>query len=518
MHDSATQALQPPLLQVVGAEKHFGATRALDGVDLEVHRGKVHAIIGENGAGKSTLLNILSGAVRPDGGSIFFQGLSYHPSDPLEALRRGIAYIHQELSLCPHLSVAENILLGTEPRRGGWLDQRKMNQMAGQILELFHHPNITPECRVADLTIAERQIVEICRALAQHPSLILMDEPTSSLQRADVKKLFEFIRHLRDSGIGIIYISHFLEEVREIGDEFTVLRDGKRVLCGRLHDATDANLIAAMVGRPLQELFPARACVSTTESVLSVEALRSRPALHHASFNLRRGEVLGISGLIGSGCTELLRAVFGLDHADGGSVAVFGKPLSLRGGPKTRIAAGVGWLSEDRNGEGLALTLSVADNISLTNFRTCSRGGWIDLAKQQQQAKECADAVNIKAPSMTVPVQYLSGGNQQRVVLARLLHQGCEIFLLDEPTRGVDVGSKKQIYELIASLARSGNAVLIVSSYLPELFGICDRLAVMSRGYLSAARPIDEWTPETVLQAAIGADIKGTSLPGAIPG
>ena len=227
MHDSATQALQPPLLQVVGAEKHFGATRALDGVDLEVHRGKVHAIIGENGAGKSTLLNILSGAVRPDGGSIFFQGLSYHPSDPLEALRRGIAYIHQELSLCPHLSVAENILLGTEPRRGGWLDQRKMNQMAGQILELFHHPNITPECRVADLTIAERQIVEICRALAQHPSLILMDEPTSSLQRADVKKLFEFIRHLRDSGIGIIYISHFLEEVREIGDEFTVLRDGK---------------------------------------------------------------------------------------------------------------------------------------------------------------------------------------------------------------------------------------------------------------------------------------------------
>jgi ribose transport system ATP-binding protein len=518
MGDPTTQALQPPLLQVVGVGKHFGATRALDGVDLEVHIGQVHAIIGENGAGKSTLLNILSGAVRPDRGSIRFQGVPYHPSDPLEARQRGIAYIHQEISLCPHLSVAENILLGTEPRRRGWLDQRKMKQRAGEILELFRHPNLTLECRVADLTLPDRQIVEICRALAQHPSLILMDEPTSSLQRTDVEKLFEFIRQLRDSGIGIIYISHFLEEVREIGDEFTVLRDGKRVLCGRLQDATDANLITAMVGRPLQEFFPVRARVSNAESVLNVEGLSSHFGLRCASFNLRKGEVLGISGLIGSGRTELLRALFGLDRADGGSVIVLGKPLSLHGGPQTRIAAGIGWLSEDRNGEGLAVTLSVADNISLTNFRPCSHGGWIDLAKQRQLAKQRADQLNVKAPSMTVPVQFLSGGNQQRVALARLLHQGCEIFLLDEPTRGVDVGCKKQIYELIASLARSGKAVLIVSSYLPELFGVCDRLAVMSRGYLSPARSIDEWTPETVLQAAIGADIKGTSLSGPMPG
>jgi len=518
MGDPTTQALQPPLLQVVGVEKHFGATRALAGVELEVHRGRVHAIIGENGAGKSTLLNILSGAIRPDRGSIRFQGFAYHPSDPLEARQRGIAYIHQEISLCPHLSVAENILLGSEPRRRGWLDPRKMNQRAGEILKLFRHPNLTPECRVGDLTLPERQIVEICRALAQNPSLILMDEPTSSLQRSDVQKLFEFIRNLRDSGIGIIYISHFLEEVREIGDEFTVLRDGKTVLSGRLQDVTDANLITAMVGRPLQDFFPAGARVSTSESVLSVEALSSGPGVRYASFNLLKGEVLGISGLVGSGCTELLRAVFGLDHADSGSVTVLGKQLALRGGPQTRIAAGMGWLSEDRNGEGLALTLSVADNISLTNFRTCSRGGWIDLAKQRQLAKQCADAVNVKAPSMTVPVQLLSGGNQQRVALARLLHQGCKVFLLDEPTRGVDVGSKKQIYDLIASLARSGKAVLIVSSYLPELFGICDRLAVMSRGYLSPARPIREWTPETVLQAAIGTDVNGTSSSGAIPG
>ena len=511
MSSSAAQALEPPLLEVIGVAKHFGATRALDGVDLEVRPGHVHAIIGENGAGKSTLLNILSGAVRPDRGSIRLKGLPYHLSDPLEALRRGIAYIHQEISLCPHLSVAENILLGAEPRRGLWVDHQKMNEVAAEILEPFHHANIVPDRSVSDLRLPERQIVEICRALARRPSLILMDEPTSSLQRADVEKLFSSIRHLRDSGIGIIYISHFLEEIREVADEFAVLRDGKKVLNGRLQDVSDPALIAAMVGRPLQDFFPPRARVSSNETVLRVESLSSGTALRNASFNLRKGEVLGISGLIGSGQTELLRAVFGLNPANGGTVEVFGKRLAPGGGPKARITAGIGWLSEDRSGEGLALALSVADNISLTNFRAVSRGGWIDLEKQKKQAKQCTDAVRVKASSMTVPVQSLSGGNQQRVALARLLHQGCRIFLLDEPTRGVDVGSKKHIYELIASLVRSGNSVLIVSSYLPELFGVCDRLAVMSRGYLSPTRPIEEWTPEMVLQAAIGTDSQGTS-------
>ena len=495
-----------PLLHISGVKKHFGATRALDGVDLQVGRGEVHAIIGENGAGKSTLMNILSASVRPDAGQIRFQGFPYAPSGPLQARRLGIAHIHQELSLCPHLSVAENIFLGIEPKRAGWVDQAQLNQQAAEILEAFHHPGITPQRRVADLNIAARQIVEISRALAQRASLILMDEPTSSLQRMDVERLFEFIRKLRDSGISVVYISHFLEEVREIADTFTVLRDGQSVLSGAIQDVTNEKLIAAMVGRPVQDLLPARAGSTISDCALRVQDLNAPPDFENVSFELHRREILGIAGLIGSGRTELLRTLFGLQASHAGSISVFGQPLPLHGNPYSRITRGVGYLSEDRKGEGLALSLSVADNITLTNFAPCSQWGWIDLEQQKQQTEVWAEAVKIKGPGVGSPVQRLSGGNQQKVAIARLLHQGCEIFLLDEPTRGVDVGSKSQIYDAITSLARAGKAVLMVSSYLPELFGICDRLAVMSRGHLSAARSIDEWTPESVMEAAIGQD------------
>lgn len=491
-------------LEISGLQKHFGATPALDGVDLAVGAGEVHAIIGENGAGKSTLMNILAASLRPDAGTITLQGLPYRPADPLEARRRGIAHIHQELSLCPHLSVAENIFLGMEPRRLGWLDRRRLNDRAGELLETFHHPAITPHGRVSDLPLAARQIVEICRALAQHASLILMDEPTSSLQRADVDRLFFMIRRLRESGISIIYISHFLEEVREIANTCTVLRDGKSVVTGPTQDLPDERLITAMVGRSVKELFPDRSPAAVSEQILEVKNLAAPLAVREASLELRRGEILGIAGLIGSGRTELVRALFGLEKAQAGTISVFGKPLPPHGAPETRIVRGLGYLSEDRKGEGLALSLSLADNITFTNFASCSRRGWIDLSKQREQAQKSAHAVQVRAATMDVPVQKLSGGNQQKAALARLLHQGCEIFLLDEPTRGVDVASKAQIYALIVSLARAGKAILMVSSYIPELFGLCDRLAVMSRGRLSAARPIVEWTPESVLQAAIG--------------
>jgi ribose transport system ATP-binding protein len=338
--------------------------------------------------------------------------------------------------------------------------------------------------------------------LAQRASLILMDEPTSSLQRADVERLFRFIRQVRDSGIAIIYISHFLEEVREIADNCTVLRDGKHVVTGPLRDIPNQKLIAAMVGRPVKDLFPARSPVVASDCALEVQNLNA-PGVHDANLRVHRGEILGVAGLIGSGRTELLRALFGLQKAHAGNITVFGHLLPLQRTPAIRIALGMGYLSEDRKGEGLALALSVADNITLTNFSSCSHWGWIDLLKQQKQGQERAESVQVRTATMKTAVQKLSGGNQQKVAIARLLHQGCEIFLLDEPTRGVDVGSKAQIYELIASLARSGKAILLVSSYLPELFGICDRLAVMRRGRLSPARPIGEWTPETVLQEAI---------------
>jgi ribose transport system ATP-binding protein len=494
-------------LQISGLQKRFGATPALDGVDLAVRQGEVHAIIGENGAGKSTLMNILAASLRPDAGAITLQGLPYRPANQLEGRRRGIAYIHQELSLCSHLSVAENIFLGMEPRHSGWLDRRRLNGDAEELLKTFHHPAITPQRRVSDLPLSARQIVEICRALAQHASLILMDEPTSSLQRADVERLFLLIRRLRESGISVIYISHFLEEVREIADTCTVLRDGKSVITGPIQDLSNERLITAMVGRSVNELFPAhspRSQAAISECVLEVKHLAAPPAVREASLQLRRGEILGIAGLIGSGRTELVRALFGLEKAHTGEINAFGKPLPLHGPPEIRIARGVGYLSEDRKGEGLALSLSVADNITFTNFASCSRRGWIDLSKQQEQAQKSAHAVSVRAASMDVAIQKLSGGNQQKAAIARLLHQGCDIFLLDEPTRGVDVTSKAQIYALIVSLARSGKAILVVSSYLPELFGLCDRLAVMNRGCLSAARPIAEWTPESVLQSAIG--------------
>lgn len=495
--------LTEPLLEISGLRKHFGPTRALDGADLTIGSGEVHAIIGENGAGKSTLMNILSATIKSDSGAIRFQGKPYHPSDPLEARRAGIAHIHQELSLCPHLTVAENIFLGIEPHHGGLLDRSALQRKTEGILLSFHHPAIKPERRVGDLPIAARQIVEICRALAQQASLILMDEPTSSLQRDDIERLFESIRRLRDSGISLIYISHFLEEVREVCDRFTVLRDGKTVLSGELESTPNEKLLTAMVGREVSELFPLHGEPGASDVLLEVQNLQAA-GISQVSLELRRGEIFGIAGLIGSGRTELLRAIFGLERVKTGTIEIDGLSLSSTGGPEARIARGVGYLSEDRQGEGLAGSLSVADNVTLTNFKPFARAGWIDLAEQERQAEQVAKAIDVRARNMNVPVQRLSGGNQQKVAIARLLHQGCEIFLLDEPTRGVDVGSKAQIYETIVSLARSGKSVLMVSSYLPELFGICDRLAVMSRGHLSPARPISEWTPETVLNAAIG--------------
>jgi ribose transport system ATP-binding protein len=452
-------------------------------------------------------MNIVSGALPPDSGEMRLNGQPYRPSGPLSARRSGIAHIHQELSLCSHLTVAENILLGAEPGRFGWLDGAAMNRRAAEILSAFGHSDIAPTRVVAELPIAPRQIVEISRALAQNAALLLMDEPTSSLPRRDVERLFAAIRRLRDSGISVIYISHILEEVREIAGRYTVLRDGVSVVTGALNEVTNAQIVAAMVGRPVEQLYPHRAAAPPGAPLLQVRGLNA-PLLRDASFELRRGEVLGIAGLLGAGRTEMLRALFGLAPADSGEVVMSAPASALPArqvSPGVALSRGAGYLSEDRKGEGLALGLSVADNVTLSNLRSCSRWGWLRRGQQHQQARAQMQRLNIKARDSESPVASLSGGNQQKVVLARLLHQRAEILLLDEPTRGVDVGSKAQIYQAISELAAAGKAVLMVSSYLPELFGMCDRLAVMSRGRLSPARPIAEWTPESVMQAAIGA-------------
>ena len=493
-----------PILELRDMRKAFGKTVALSGLNLSLRRGEVHALIGENGAGKSTLMNIISGVFPADGGTIEIKGKPYAPESPADGRRHGIALIHQELSILPHLSVAENIMIGVENSRLGWMDRRAINRHAEGVLRNFDHPEIRPEMPAGKLSTAAQQVVEVCRALAANAEIILMDEPTSSLHRDDVRRLFALIRGLKKDGISIIYISHFLEEVREIADSYTVIRDGKDISTGRIADVADDLLISQMVGRPVENLFPKRQA-HLGETVLKVENLSMPPQLLDASFDLRRGEILGIAGLVGAGRTDLVRAIFSLEQPTEGTITVCNRRTPARRRTAAqRLAEGLGYLSEDRKSEGLALPLSLADNITMTRFSSCSRLGWLNLSKQRSQAARLIEDTGVRASSTSQPVSTLSGGNQQKVLMARLIHQDADVLLLDEPTRGIDIGSKSKIYETINNLAESGKAVLMISSYLPELFGMCDRLAVMTRGRLSPVRDISEWTPELVLQTAIG--------------
>jgi ribose transport system ATP-binding protein len=494
-----------PLLELRDIAKRFGPTVALAGVNLSLNAGEVHALIGENGAGKSTLMNILSGALRADAGEMMLDGKMYAPASPVEARASGIALIHQELSLCPHLSVAENILLGAERARFGWFDWEGARRQAFEVLEVFNHAEIRPERRVGELSAPARQVVEICRAIAARARIVLMDEPTSSLQREDVDRLFMLINRLKASGAAIIYISHFLEEVRQIADRFTVLRDGRSVAAGAMADVTNDELIAQMVGRAIEQLFAERPQHEAGEVILEARELSAPPGLKSASFELRRGEVFGIAGLMGSGRTELVRALYGLDALASGTLTIKQQPVAPRSTADARLKRGLGYLSEDRKGEGLALALSLSDNTTMTAMRSCATAwGWLNLMRQKQQVEALIERLKIKARTPQQPARTLSGGNQQKIAVARLLYQDADVLLLDEPTRGVDIGSKAHIYENIARLADAGKAVLMVSSYLPELFGLSDRLAVMSRGRLSEARPINQWTPESVMKIAIG--------------
>jgi ribose transport system ATP-binding protein len=482
------------VLRLRGLRKRFGATVALDGVDLDIAAGEVHALIGENGAGKSTLLNILSGNTRPDAGELSLEGAPYAPRDPGEARARGVAHVHQELALCPHLPVAENIFLGIEPASRGWLRKDVLLGRAAALLSEFGRREIDPRTRTADLSLPDRQVVEICRALACDARVILMDEPTSSLQRGDVERLFRLIEQLRGRGLAVVYISHFLEEVREIADRYTILRDGRSIESGDLRGVSDERLIAQMVGRAVDR--PVSRALERERRIppdvaLAVRDFAVPPRVKQASFELRRGEVLGIAGLIGSGRTELIRGLYGLIPSSGSVVGDRGA---------------LGYLSEDRKGEGLALQMSIADNLTITRYSSCARRGWIDRARQLVQSEAIMQRLRIKAPGPGTAVDRLSGGNQQKVTLGRLLHQDADVLLLDEPARGIDVASKGEVYRQIGALASEGKAILVVSSYLPELFTICDRLAVMTRGRLSPARPIAEWTPVSVMEAAIGAE------------
>lgn len=479
---------------VRGVRKAFGATIALDGVTLDARAGEVHAVLGENGAGKSTLMAILGGALAPDAGTVTLDGAPFAPRDPAAARDAGVATVHQELSSCLHLSVEENVVLGREPARFGVVDARARRAKTEAVLRrvLGDRARIAPDAKVADLSPADQQLVEIARALADDDCRVLiLDEPTSSLAADDAERLFAIVRKLRDGGMTVLYISHFLEEVRKVADRYTVLRDGATVASGDIADATIGDLVASMAGRRVEQLFP-RSARTAGDVVLRVRGLFGDDELA-----VRRGEIVGVAGLVGAGRTELLRAIFGLDDVKRGSVTV----ASFTGAatPAQRLAQGVGMLSEDRKGEGLALTMSIADNVTLSKSPAL-----ISPARQRGAARRWLDELAIRAQGPDQRVSELSGGNQQKVALARLLHHDVDVLLLDEPTRGIDIASKAQIYRALDRLAAAGKAVVMTSSYLPELFGVCDRIAVMCRGKLGAARAVGEWTEHAVLEAATG--------------
>ncbi len=500
-----------PFLEMVGLSKSFGATRALERVDLAVESGEVRGLVGENGSGKSTLMRILAGVLPPDEGTMRLGGAEYAPRSPADDRRLGVAMVHQELSLCNHLSVAENVFLGVEPRRLGWLARRELERRTKDALSRLGYPDLSVQTQVRKLPIAMRQIVEIARAVAVGCRVVVFDEPTSSLTEDDARRLFEVVRSLKESGHAVVYISHFLDEIREVCDTVTVLRDGRVVhsdggqqspfSADRVEGLTSEEIVRRMVGRAVDELYP-RTDRNPGEVLLEVRGLSGLQRPTEADLSLRRGEVLGIAGLNGSGRTELLRAIFGLDPVVRGQVRVGG--ILRGGGPFVSWRMGLGMLSEDRKEEGLALQLTIADNMTLPCLHRFGRWGWISRASETTTAGRWAENLGIRCRSVTQRVGELSGGNQQKVAVGRLLLHDVDVLLLDEPTRGIDVVSKSQIYELIDRAARQGKAVLFVSSYLPELLGVCDRIAVMHRGRLGEALPTNQWTQEKIMAEATG--------------
>lgn len=489
------------LLRMRGISKRFGATQALDGVSLDAFAGEVLALIGENGAGKSTLMKVLSGAHTPDSGTIELLGKPLVVSSPSDARSAGIAIVYQELNLAPELSVEDNIMLGMENASFGMLRRSQQRKRIRAALELLGHADLDTRQPVASLSIGLQQLIEIARALVSEARVIVFDEPTSSLPQHDVQQLFEVVRRLQQKGIAVIYISHFLEEIREVASRYCVLRDGKPAGDGQLVDTSDQAIVSLMVGRDVDTLFP-HVAHELGEVLLDVEGLRGTPLPDNVSFSLRKGEIFGLFGLVGAGRTETLRQLIGLDRSRSGAIRVDGE--LLQGGPAKRIQAGLGFVSEDRKAEGLAQDMSIEDNLTLSDLRPHTRLGMLKLSSRRKIVLEWMKRLQVKAQGAGQPISSLSGGNQQKVAIARVLHQDANILLLDEPTRGIDVGTKAEIYRLIGELAASGKAIVFVSSYLPELTEVCDTVGVMSKGRLLDVRSVANWTEHEILSTAIG--------------
>ncbi len=499
-----------PLLAAERLRKSYGATAALDGADLELRPGEVHALVGENGAGKSTLARILAGLVRPDGGTMTFMGGPYGPRSKHEAEALGVRMVMQELNVIGTLTVGENIFIDQMPHRLGWIDYRRMNRQTRELMARLGLEGLDPERPVRTLGIGQQQMVEIAAGLSRSCRVWILDEPTAALTDAETESLFAQVKRLQADGVGILYISHRLEEIRRIADRITVLRDGRVVASHRTSEVALDDIVREMVGRVLGEGF-SRAPAARGELALRVEGLCRGEAVRDVSFEAFRGEILGFAGLMGSGRTETMRAIFGADRPDKGAVYLGGSPRPARiSTPRDAVRRGLALLTEDRKGQGLLLPLSIAANTTITRMEEVSgKGGLISAEAELAAAERFIRTLLVRCSAPDQAVAELSGGNQQKVVIAKWLFRDCDVLIFDEPTRGIDVGAKFEIYQILADLAAKGKAVIVVSSDLKELMTICDRIAVMSAGRLAAVFRRGEWSQDGIMKAALSGYVAG---------
>ncbi len=491
------------ILSVKGIDKSFTGVHALKGVKFDLLPGEIHAFVGENGAGKSTLMKILTGIYQKDAGEIYYQGKPFHPKNPGDSVKLGIGIIHQELNMMDHLTVAQNIFIGRESTKSGGilLDEKKQNRRAR---ELFKHlnMNIDPMETLGNLTVGKQQMVEIAKAVSHDLKVLILDEPTAALTETEINELFTIMRDLASKGVGMIYISHRMDEIDEIADRVTVLRDGEYVGTRNIGEVTKEEIINMMVGRVIYEKPKEKSNVpQDAPVVLKVTGLSAGRMVKDVSFELRKGEILGFAGLMGAGRTETARAIFGADRIDSGEILVNGKPVNITN-PMDAVSCGIGYLSEDRKRYGLALGLSVTDNAILASYDDYEHGAFIHKKNIENVTGQYVRKLKVKTPSLDQLVKNLSGGNQQKVVIAKWLIKNSDILIFDEPTRGIDVGAKSEIYTLMNDLAARGKSIIMISSELPEVLRMSDRIVVMCEGRVTGELDIEEATQEKIMEYA----------------
>jgi ribose transport system ATP-binding protein len=489
------------LLVLEGIDKSFPGVHALDSCCFDLERGEVHALVGENGAGKSTMMKILAGIYARDGGKIIYKGEEVEIPNPHTAQEMGISMVHQELNLMPHLTAAQNIFIGREPRNGPFLDEAKLNKQAKALFDMMNL-DVNPETRVADMTVAKQQMVEIAKAFSFNSDVLVFDEPSAALTDVEINELFRIIRQLKKEGAGIIYITHRLEELKEISDRVTVLRDGQFVGTVQTRDAGIDEIIKMMVGRVIYESSPEVPDQRSDEIVLDVKNLNRGREIRDVSFNLKKGEILGFAGLVGAGRTEVARAIFGADPVDSGEIMIKGKMTHIKQ-PADAVKNDLGYLSEDRKRYGLCLGLDIKTNIAMTIVESLTAFmGWIKDNLVTDISGNIVNQLSIRTPSLEQTAKNLSGGNQQKVVVGKWLARDADILIFDEPTRGIDVGAKQEIYTLLNDLAKKGKSIIMISSELPEILRMSHRVVVMCEGRITGELDYTEATQESIMQLA----------------